>query len=166
MYFSWCCFLLLQSLYPYVLKSFKFPTCHPVILKDAAKIDHTLNSYFGLVKCTVLAPTDLFLPLLPFKTAEKLMFPLCGDCAMTLNQNPCSCKKSKRAMLGTWTTFELKKALQLGYKILQIHEVYHYPETTSPPEEGLFQVNLLIYIYHCVCFCKKKWSEALIYILV
>lgn len=133
-----------QSLYPYVLKTNKFPTCHPVILLDPEEIDVSLEPYFGLVKCTILAPPDLFLPLLPFRTAGKLMFPLCGHCAMTLNQEPCSCSDEKRAMSGTWTTFEVKKAVELGYTILQVHEVYHYPETSDPNGEGLFQVSFVL----------------------
>ena len=127
-----------------MLKTCKFPTCHPIIIRDPGEIDPTLEPYFGLVKCSVLAPEDLFLPLLPFKTAGKLMFPLCGNCAMLLAQEPCGCSDEERIMLGTWTTFEVKKALQLGYKIVRVHEVYHYPETSDPEDGGLFQVGTYI----------------------
>ena len=34
-----------------------------------------VSTYFGLVKCTMLPPRDLFHPVLPYRTQEKLMFP-------------------------------------------------------------------------------------------
>jgi len=37
-------------------------------------------------------------------------------------------------MTGTWCTPEVEKALELGYEIDKIHEVWHFPETQT----GLF----------------------------
>ena len=39
-------------------------------------------------------------------------------------------------MRGTWCTPELEKAVERGYKILKIHEVWNFPENQS--KEGLF----------------------------
>ena len=43
------------------------------------------KNWFGLVKCKVLAPQDLYVPVLPVKVkmdkAEKFVFPLCLRCA-------------------------------------------------------------------------------------
>ena len=38
-------------------------------------------------------------------------------------------------MQGTWCTVEVMKALEKGYQILQIHEVWHFPRKT----EALFK---------------------------
>ena len=59
------------------------------------------------------------------------MFPLCKTCADTLNQNPCTHTDQERAILGTWCHVELMKAIEKGYEILKIHEVWHFPTHTD-----------------------------------
>ena len=59
------------------------------------------------------------------------MFPLCKTCTDTLNQNPCTHSDQERAILGTWCHVELTKAIEKGYEVLKIHEVWHFPETTD-----------------------------------
>lgn len=39
-------------------------------------------------------------------------------------------------MRGTWCTPEVQKAVELGYRIIKIHEVWHFPEDQR--KEGLF----------------------------
>ena len=87
-----------------------------------------ITTYFGLIKCTVLPPCGLFHPVLPYRTQGKLMFPLCTACADTCNQASCSHSECERAIQGTWCSVELEKALEKGYHILQMHEVWHFPE--------------------------------------
>ena len=90
-----------------------------------------ISTYFGLIKCTVLPPRGLFHPVLPYRTQGKLMFPLCKTCADTCNQTPCTHSERERAIQGTWCSVELEKALEKGYRILQMHEVWHLPETSD-----------------------------------
>ena len=47
-------------------------------------------------------------------------------------------------MTGTWCTAELQKAVEKGYRVLKIHEVWHFPEDQQ--KEGLFTpyVNTLL----------------------
>ena len=59
------------------------------------------------------------------------MFPLCKTCADTLNQNPCTHTDEERAILGTWCHVELMKAIEKGYEVVEIHEVWHWEETTD-----------------------------------
>ena len=59
------------------------------------------------------------------------MFPLCKTCTDTLNQNPCTHSEQERAILGTWCHVELMKAIEKGYEILKIHEVWHFPVHTD-----------------------------------
>ena len=59
------------------------------------------------------------------------MFPLCKTCTDTLNQNPCTHSEQERAILGTWCHVELMKAIEKGYQILKIHEVWHFPVHTD-----------------------------------
>ena len=59
------------------------------------------------------------------------MFPLCKTCTDTLNQNPCTHSEQERAILSTWCHVELMKAIEKGYKVLKIHEVWHFPDHTD-----------------------------------
>ena len=47
----------------------------------------------------------------------------------------CAHSDDERALTGTWCTPELQKAVELGYDIQYIYEVWHFPETC----QGLFQ---------------------------
>jgi hypothetical protein len=58
------------------------------------------------------------------------MFPLCRTCAETCNQDyPCQHTHEERALTGTWVSVELFKALDLGYQLLEVYEIYHFPKT-------------------------------------
>ena len=59
------------------------------------------------------------------------MFSLCKTCTDTLNQNPCTHTDEERAILGTWCHVELMKAIEKGYEVVEIHEVWHWEETTD-----------------------------------
>lgn len=94
-----------------------------------------IEKYYGLVKCRVLPPYELYHPVLPYRMESKLLFPLCRTCAQeqlkkhfSARSEKCSHSPEQRALIGTWTTLELKTALRKGYKILYIYEVCHFKE--------------------------------------
>ena len=124
------------NLYPHVNRSKTVPVGHPEIITE--NFEEDVSNYFGLIKCTVLHPRTLFHPVLPYRTQGKLMFALCKMCADTSNQTPCTHSDAKRAIQGTWCTVELMKALEKGYRLLQIHEVWHFPKRT----DTLFKENI------------------------
>ena len=101
---------------------------HPEIITENFA---DISTYFGLIKCTVLPPRGLLHPVLPYRTKDKLMFSLCKTCADALNQNPCTHTDQERAILGTWCHVELMKAIEKGYEVLKIHEVWHWHQTTD-----------------------------------
>ena len=82
---------------------------HPRIITE--NFDEDISSYFGLIKCTVLPPRGLFHPVLPYRTQDKLMFPLCRTCADVCNQTSYTHTEHERAIIGTWCSVELEKAL-------------------------------------------------------
>ena len=43
----------------------------------------------------------------------------------------CRHSEEKRSFWGTFTTIEMTKVVEKGYKVLQIQEVWHFPETSS-----------------------------------
>lgn len=48
----------------------------------------------------------------------------------------CTHMESQRILRGTWRTPEILKALEMGYRVLHIHEVWHFPEDQR--QTGLF----------------------------
>lgn len=116
------------------------------MISDPKDIDPTLP-YFGIIKAKLLAPRSLFLPLLPYRTAGRLMFTLCAKCATDLHQGECTCTDDQRAMIDIWTIEEVKQGIKRGYQLLQVYELYHYKDSTkynpqNPDDGGLFQVTI------------------------
>ena len=135
------------SLYPSVQKYGRFPISNPRIITDNFK---SIENYFGIAKIKILPPRNLYHPVLPYRVNKKLHFPLCHTCVTAQNQLTCACTDEKRALLGTWCTPEILKSVSLGYKVIQIYEVYHFDETSKydpqTGEGGLFHayVNLFL----------------------
>ena len=128
------------SLYPYINKTAVYPRGHPVIISQPDTKD--IDGYFGLVKCRIQAPHGLHHPVLPFRSQGKLTFPLCSQCVETKMQKPllersavCEHYEDQRSFIGIWCTPELAKAVELGYQVEHIYEIWHFPET----QQGLFK---------------------------
>ncbi|XP_052776205.1 uncharacterized protein LOC128214030 [Mya arenaria] len=116
------------SLYPYVNKTGKIPLGHPEIVTENFQ---DITHYEGLIKCKILPPRGLYLPVLPVKSNGKLLFSLCRSCADQYQQSPCQHTDSERAFLGTWVTDEVKLAMSQGYKIVEIYEVWHFKDISQ-----------------------------------
>lgn len=121
------------SLYPWVNKTGKIPIGHPHIITENFK---NFTEYEGLVKCKVLPPRDLYIPVLPVKCNGKLLFSLCRSCSENYQQSECRHETHERAFTGTWVTDELKKAIEQGYKILRIYEVWHFERVSQYDPES------------------------------
>jgi hypothetical protein len=67
--------------------------------------------------------------VLPLKE-EKLRFPLCGKCG-NLKNRKCRLTDIERRFIGTWSTLEINKAFEMGYKITKIYEVWNFEETST-----------------------------------
>ena len=65
-------------------------------------------------------------PLLPFRHHSALIFPLCCKCCTEKYENFCQHEENERALAGTWTTIEIDKAIELGYKLTEVKEVWHF----------------------------------------
>ena len=131
----------INSLYPFVNKTKTYPVGHPTILVHPS--DQNIDSYFGLAKVKILPPADLYHPVLPVRICDKLMFPLCAQCVHEQLLTPwlershiCLHTEVQRCLYGTWCTPELQKAVEKGYQIKKIYEVWHFSE--SQRRQGLF----------------------------
>jgi DNA polymerase type B, organellar and viral len=127
------------SLYPYVLKNMRYPVGHPRYITRNFK---TIDNYFGFVKCKVLAPKALYIPVLPVRLHDKLMFPLCRTCAEQKQDSNCVHEDKERVLIGTWTTEELLLAEEMGYHIETIYGILHYDKTSTE----LFKDNMNMWI--------------------
>ncbi|XP_044005444.1 uncharacterized protein LOC122850350 [Aphidius gifuensis] len=135
------------SLYPSVLKQSAFPLAHPKVYagRDIEKEfpNNDISKIDGLIKCRVLAPSDLHMPVLPVRSKnKKLYFPLCRTLVDTMESGFCNHNNNERSLIGTWVSSELKLALTKGYVIEKIYEVWHYDKMSMSNKEtnevGLF----------------------------
>ena len=131
----------INSLYPFANKTKTYPVGHPKILVNP--VDQDINNYFGIAQVKNLPPPLLYHPVLPGHKGGKLTFPLCRKCAMEELEKPwltrtaaCHHTEEERCIIGTWCTPELHKAVELGYRIVKIYEVWNFP--TDQRKEGLF----------------------------
>ena len=104
-----------QSRYPYVCKNKHYPVGHPrcLIGPDLRKFGVDVIKFEGLVKCKVIPPRGLHIPLLPSHINKKLLFVLCRKCAETDNQSICNHSVGDRSLSGIWVSVELQKVVQI-----------------------------------------------------
>lgn len=115
----------------------KFPETH------FNPADQNIFNYFGIAKVDILAPERLFHPVLPVREGGKLTFPLCRSCVREEMKKPllersniCGHSREERMLRGVWCTPEIQKAVEKGYELIKIHEVFHFrPENRRT---GLF----------------------------
>ena len=120
-------------------KTARHPIGHPDIITNPSHLN--IDQYFGLALVDILPPPGLFHPVLPVRKGGKLTFPLCAACvgeqqALSLLERTsiCSHSDAERTLRGTWCTPEIRRAISKGYRLMQIHEVWHFPSS----REGLF----------------------------
>ncbi|CAD7088403.1 unnamed protein product [Hermetia illucens] len=130
------------SLYPYINKYAPYPIGHPEIFRftNIPQVEEVLSMH-GFITCTILPPTDLFLPVLPYRTNLKLYFTLCRVCAERSMIFGCEHSEEERQITGTWVIPEVSLVVRNGYKIKKVHEVWRYDFTQYDPivkSGGLF----------------------------
>ena len=118
------------SLYPTVQYFKTYPVGHPTKILNPITYD---NKWFGFIKCKIDPPRNLYHPVLPVRTmcgnSEKLLSPLCRTCAEYQQQTKCEHDEEQRSITGTWCTNEINKAIEKGYRITKIYEVWHFEKT-------------------------------------
>ncbi|MGY6516970.1 DNA polymerase, partial [Vibrio parahaemolyticus] len=92
-------------------KYFDYPLGHPIIITNSFK---DIKEYFGFIKCKIVPPPEKYVPILPVRRDNKLIFPLCNACSVDKKYS-CNHSPEERALVGTWTTVELQNAINHGY---------------------------------------------------
>ena len=124
------------SLYPWTNLHCVYPVGHPKIITSDFS---TIDSYFGLVQCSVLPPQNLKHGVLPVREQGRLMFPLCRKCVETLQVDPCRHSETERMLHGIWVSEELKQAVKYGYQIKNIYCVHQFDRTSKELFSGYIQ---------------------------
>lgn len=101
----------IKSLYPTVQFYDYLPYGKPKKFTFDAGEKPDISKYFGFVECDITPPKDLLVPLLGGKSNGKFCFGL---------------DKMEKAVV---PTPELMKALELGYKIDRVYEIYHFKKS-------------------------------------
>jgi hypothetical protein len=134
------------SLYPFVNATQEYPEGHPtkILTSDAYNaIDlDAVNSLWGLFKCRVLPPRTLLIPILPLRGSGKLMFPLCSTCCNEGATEYCTHTEVERSFWGTFCSPELRLAIQYGYTVLEIGEVWHWEHRSTTLFKSYIQTFL------------------------
>lgn len=136
------------SLYPSVNKYGWYPVGHPDEFLD--HVTHKdISRFFGIAKVTIIPPRFLYHAVLPVRFAGKLIFPLCQTCMETELSKPlhgkthaCPHTDKQRQFTGTWCTPEIEKAVEKGYRIVKIHEVWHFKEKSDQLFRGYIDTFL------------------------
>ena len=124
------------SLCPCANLECNYPVGHLQFINQPRTTD--VSRYYGLVKCNILPPYELHHPVLPYRIESKLVFPLCRTCVqeqlkqhLTQRSKKYPHSPQERSLTGTWTTLELEKAIQKGYIVTYIYEVWHFKEKSK-----------------------------------
>jgi G:T-mismatch repair DNA endonuclease (very short patch repair protein) len=123
------------SEYPFVNARKLYPIGHPSILLKhqlpQTNDDWRAAHLFGAVKCSILPPLRLIHPVLPFKKDGALMFPLCTTCCLEKREDFCAHGNRERMLHGTWMSIEIDKAIEMGYQLVEVNEVWHFSQQTT-----------------------------------
>ena len=99
-----------------------FGLCKKCMEKCEVKCSHHKH-----VKCTENCKID---NCLECKTVNNTLKNTCNACN-EFKSSKCYHSDAERAITGFWTTSEIKKALEKGYKIMDIYEVQHFENKST-----------------------------------
>lgn len=126
-----------NSLYPFVMKTFAMPGGKPVWHSNLEDLE--LDEIFGFIEAYVICPSTINRPFLPYKNKDNtLLFPT-GQ------------------FVGVYYSEELKYARDLGYKILPLRG-YLFEKMSSPFESFVSD------LFACRQDAKIRGDEAMAYV--
>jgi len=102
-----------------------FGLCRTCMTRCEVKCNHHIH-----VKCSEACKTN---NCLECKTANNTLKNTCYTCYQCYEFKSWKCYHTdeERAITGFWTTVEIKKALEKGYKIMDIYEVQHFENKSA-----------------------------------
>jgi hypothetical protein len=85
-----------------------------------------IQSYYGIAKIRILPPRGLYPAVLPSRSNGKLKYPLCKTCADLECKSVCTHSDEKRTLEGSWCIVDILKAIEKGYVMIKIIEIWHW----------------------------------------
>ena len=123
----------INSLYPYVNKTKTYPVGHPEILVNPVLLWNSQSD-----DSSTHQPVPSSFTRSHWRQAH--VSPVYAVCNRRIakpwleRSEVCCHTAEQRCLVGTWCTIELQKAVEKGYQIQKIYEVWHFPQTKT----GLF----------------------------
>ena len=108
------------------LKKLLCGLCKACMSRTGAKCSN-FNTTKGAIKCNARCTTKACQEC---KIARKIAKQNCQECYNERNAD-CTHTDSERAITGLWTTAEMEKALEKGYKIVTIYDVWHFKQSST-----------------------------------
>jgi hypothetical protein len=105
----------IQSLYPSVQFFDDLPCGIPVYDENPTVENYSeyIDTHYGYIECDITCPPNLHIPLLPEKKNNKLMFDLVDK------------------VKAVYSSVELKRALEIGYKITHIYKALTFDKSDN-----------------------------------
>jgi len=119
-----------------------------------ARIDTKCTHFYtnkGKIKCNSSCSTKACQQC---KIARKVNKENCQNCYDKRNAD-CVHADSERAITGLWTTAENEKALEKGYKIVRIYDVWHFEQSSTDLWNGYIRKFLKITLETSKFTCSK-----------
>ncbi len=89
------------------------------------------------------------------KSIRKIMKQTCNQC-YNIRNGECFHTDDERSITGFWCTTEIEKALEKGYKILDIYEVWHFENTSTELWKGYIRKFLKIKLETSKFDCSEE----------
>ena len=134
---------------------------HPVLPYKQSTRDNTHKLLFGLcrtcmnkisVKCIHI--TD---PILE-KYDKMHAIKRCKDCR-DIKSKKCDHSDEERVLVGTWSTIEIDKAIEKGYKLQKIYEIEHFEKTSTNIFKSYVDTFMKYKQEASGCKCDSKYCE-------
>ena len=96
-----------------------------------------LSDKLAIIKCKILPPSKLYAPFLGYRAKSilsgtyEVIYGLCRTCMDERNLQLCNHSECEREIIGTWTSCEIQHALELGYKITKMIDVWEYDSKSN-----------------------------------
>ncbi len=146
-----------KSMYPGIIAEMPFPKGLPRIIRwphptkqsgrTRCRMIDDYRQYKGIIYCTILPPKKLLHPVLGIHVDSRLVFPLCGTCAREqIAKHPhgvpiydeaemmllaCQHTDDQRALTDVWITPQIDRALERGYRLMEIYEMRHFDQWST-----------------------------------
>ena len=132
-----------------------FGLCRTCMARIDVKCTH-FNTTKGKIKCSERCIAKACQQC---KIARKITKQNCQQCYNERNED-CTHSDSERAITGLWTTTEMEKALEKGYKIVKIYDVWHFEQSSTDLWKGYIRKFLKIKLeaskFTC---CEEEYRE-------